>query len=135
MNFPPSDNAPPLTVKAKTLRHHDPFHSSSELRMRAWIGDAILHYHARCLILGHFRMQLGWVFTRMTNNENLKRFGTPRGFGSGTQVEAEIYRLHREGGDKAQRFCEEIFEFTIAQFTETERELMKANAEKQTPFL
>ena len=89
----------------------------SELRAKAWVGDAILALHAREWILREFGKVSAKKFSNLTSNKFLTTLGNP------TKVEAEIGLIYERDGLDAARA--HIDAFIIPQFQIQERNRLK----------
>ncbi len=89
----------------------------SELRAKAWVGDAILALHAREWILHERGSVSADMFSNLTSNQFLTTLGSP------TKVEAEIGLIYeRDGLDAARAHIDATI---IPQFQKQERNRVK----------
>lgn len=95
----PGAGHPPTVTNRTSEGRPRPAGNSKDRRRRileeAWVGDAVLALYARRTILAALGAVDGELFTQITSNRFLTRFG------EASEVEAEIGRLYETEGMEA----------------------------------
>ncbi len=84
----------------------------------AWLGDALLSFYVRKLMLEDGKKRRNQVlFAMITSNENLVKFGLENDlenkFDSASKVEEYVYLLFMVNPDSCESFVKDIYQFAM----------------------